>query len=73
MAYYVSPMQDTIEWRVETYCEKAEDLSAKVCKVLGIVRHNSLRLLKLVNDILDVIRLEEGIAQPDKQAIIILF
>lgn len=48
----LAPVQDLLEGR--------EQLSERVRARLQAVRDNALRLLKLVNDLLDVIRLEEG-------------
>ncbi len=42
-------------------------LPDKVAEVLGLVRSNGLRLLKLVNDLLEVIRLEEGKFELEKR------
>ncbi len=48
----LAPVQELLQgsWR----------LPDAVATRLGVVRNNALRLLKLVNDLLDVIRLEEG-------------
>jgi len=48
----LAPVQDLLEGR--------ERLPDRVAYKLVAVRDNALRLLKLVNDLLDVIRLEEG-------------
>lgn len=48
----LAPIEDLLQGR--------ERLSDRLAGALGIVRGNALRLLKLVNDLLDVIRLEEG-------------
>ena len=48
----LAPVQDLLEGR--------ERLSDRVAGRLSAVRDNALRLLKLVNDLLDVLRLEEG-------------
>jgi signal transduction histidine kinase len=48
----LSPVQDLLESQTP--------LTDKVASALGVVRNNALRLLKLVNDLLDVIRLEEA-------------
>lgn len=48
----LSPVQDLLESQTA--------LPDKIASALGMVRNNALRLLKLVNDLLDVIRLEEG-------------
>ena len=45
---------------VEDLMRKAEELPSKVREALGLARQNALRLLKLINDLLDTIRLEEG-------------
>lgn len=42
-------------------------LPENVAEVLGLVRSNGLRLLKLVNDLLEVIRLEEGKFELEKR------
>jgi len=54
----LAPVQELLEggWR----------LPDAVAGRLGIVRNNGMRLLKLVNDLLDVIRLEEGKSSLDK-------
>lgn len=48
----LAPVQDLLQG--------SRRLPDKIAGSLGIVRSNALRLLKLVNDLLDVIRLEEG-------------
>lgn len=45
---------------VEEILSSAAGITDRVAVRLGVVRDNCLRLLKLVNDLLDVIRLEEG-------------
>jgi signal transduction histidine kinase len=45
---------------VEDLLQGGQRLSDKVAIPLGIVRSNALRLLKLVNELLELIRLEEG-------------
>jgi signal transduction histidine kinase len=54
---------------VEELLSSAAALSDRVAVRLGVVRDNSLRLLKLVNDLLDVIRLEEGKEALDCKAV----
>lgn len=44
-------------------------LADRIASRLGVVRDNALRLLKLVNDLLDVIRLEEGKERLERKAI----
>lgn len=48
----LAPIQDLLQ--------KKNQLSSKAIKFLDTARNNALRLLKLVNDLLDVVRLEEG-------------
>ncbi|MCH6257206.1 ATP-binding protein [Puniceicoccaceae bacterium K14] len=48
----LSPIQDLLR--------KPESLSDRAAELIATARDNSLRLLKLVNDLLEVIRLEEG-------------
>lgn len=57
----LSPVQDLLS--------EEENLPEKINRVLFGVRENGLRLLKLVNDLLDVIRLEEGRMQLKQQPI----
>ena len=45
---------------VEKLLQEAHTLPPKVYKAAELIMHNALRLLKLVNDILDLIRMEEG-------------
>src|SRR5699024_96008 len=44
----------------ERLLQEYRDLPKEVMRQLGMMRQNSLRLLRLVNDLLDIIRLEEG-------------
>lgn len=53
----LSPVQDLLN--------SDADLSPRVRKILHISHRNALRLLKLVNDLLEVIRIEEGKSQLD--------
>ena len=48
----IAPVQDLLEGR--------ERLPDRLASKLATVKDNALRLLKLVNDLLDIIRLEEG-------------
>jgi signal transduction histidine kinase len=48
----LSPIQDLLE--------SHSGIPEKVAFALGTIKGNALRLLKLVNDLLDIIRLEEG-------------
>jgi len=59
----LSPVQDILETH--------RHLSERVSTALGTVRNNALRLLKLVNDLLDVIRLEEGKFELEKTPVVI--
>lgn len=47
--------------------EEHRDLPGRVVRRLELMRQNSLRLLHLVNDLLDVIRLEEGRADLERR------
>ncbi|KEZ78690.1 ATP-binding protein [Salinisphaera hydrothermalis] len=47
--------------------EERESLPEPAVRRLDLIRQNSLRLLRLVNDLLDVIRLEEGRADLDRR------
>lgn len=55
----LAPVQDLLQ--------SGAQLPEKVADVLGLVRSNGLRLLKLVNDLLEVIRLEEGKFELEKR------
>ncbi len=59
----LSPVQDILE--------RQTHLPDKLAETLATVRNNSLRLLKLVNDLLDVIRLEEGKAKLQQEPVLI--
>ncbi len=52
---------------VESLLQRRERLSDSVAGQLDIVRQNGLRLLRLVNDLLEVIRLEEGRLELDRR------
>lgn len=52
---------------VQDLLQSGAQLPEKVADVLGLVRSNGLRLLKLVNDLLEVIRLEEGKFELEKK------
>lgn len=54
---------------LEDLLQSPERLPDRFAGALGIARSNALRLLKLVNDLLDVIRLEEGKTEFDRQPI----
>lgn len=45
---------------VENLLQPGNDLSDPTRKTLELVRQNGLRLLRLINDLLDIVRLEEG-------------
>ncbi len=45
---------------VETLLSRGEELDARVHEGLILVHRNALRLLKLINDLLDLMRLEQG-------------
>lgn len=45
---------------VEKLLQESHSLPPKIYKAAELIMHNALRLLKLVNDILDLIRLEES-------------
>lgn len=45
----------------ETLLSKAESLEAKVHQGLMLIHRNTLRLLKLINDLLDLTRLDQGV------------
>lgn len=49
--------------------EEHRELPRRVVYRLELIRQNSLRLLRLVNDLLDVIRLEEGRVDLDRQTL----
>jgi len=59
----LSPAQDILESKVR--------LPDKVGSALGTIRNNALRLLKLVNDLLDVMRLEEGKHELEKAPVFV--
>ncbi len=48
----LSPVQDILR--------DPKDLGPRVARVLEVVHQNGLRLLKLINDLLELVRLEEG-------------
>ncbi|MDN5871715.1 MAG: ATP-binding protein, partial [Nitrococcus sp.] len=54
---------------VEDLLQKRVDLTPAVANHLDIVRSNALRLLGLVNDLLDILRLEQGRAKLDRQPV----
>lgn len=54
---------------VEDILQRRQELAPKVAEQLEVVRQNSLRLLRLVNDLLEVIRLEEGRLELERQPI----
>lgn len=60
----LSPVQDLLQSSIA--------LPDKVAEVLGYVRGNGLRLLKLVNNLLEIIRLEEGKIVLEKQPLDII-
>ena len=49
--------------------QEQHTLPARTIRRLDLIRQNSLRLLRLVNDLLDVIRLEEGRADLDRRSV----
>ncbi|MFW6119041.1 MAG: ATP-binding protein [Planctomycetota bacterium] len=52
---------------VQKLLERPTGLSEAIGQVLETVRGNALRLLRLINDLLEVIRLEEGAVQVDRE------
>lgn len=52
---------------VEDLLQKSKELPTAVTGQLEIIRSNALRLLRLVNDLLEVIRLEEGRVKLDRR------
>ncbi|MDN5849026.1 MAG: ATP-binding protein [Nitrococcus sp.] len=54
---------------VEDLLQKRDGIPAAVANYLDIIRSNALRLLRLVNDLLEVIRLEEGSVKLDRQPV----
>jgi signal transduction histidine kinase len=54
---------------VEGLLQQRETLTPHLAGQLELVRQNALRLLRLVNDLLDVIRLEEGRLQLERRPI----
>lgn len=46
---------------VETLLSRSDNLDAKVHEALLLIHANSLRLLKLINDLLDLTRLDQGV------------
>lgn len=52
---------------VEDLLQKRDAIPSAVANQLDIIRGNSLRLLRLVNDLLEVIRLEEGRVKLDRR------
>jgi signal transduction histidine kinase len=57
----LSPMQDLLR--------RKEGLSSEVCDTLDLVQQNAFRLLKLINDLLEVVRLENGGAEFNPQPV----
>lgn len=57
---------------LEDLLSGSERLSDRIAGALGIARNNALRLLKLVNDLLDVIRLEEGYSELAREPVNII-
>jgi len=58
----LSPIQDLLH---------KQNISNEVNNTLSMVKDNALRLLKLVNDLLEIVRLEEGKTQLNKVPIIL--
>jgi signal transduction histidine kinase len=52
---------------LERLLQEPRDLPGRVARQLEMMRENGLRLLRLVNDLLDVIRLEEGQTYLERQ------
>lgn len=57
----ISPIQDLLRQK--------ESISSRVRDALDMVQQNALRLLKLINDLLEIVRLEEGKAEMKQQPI----
>ena len=57
----ISPIEDLLR--------EGDDLLDSTREKLSVARKNSLRLLKLINDLLEIIRLDEGKVQPDSKPI----
>ena len=57
---------------VEDLLRSGEPLPDRISGALGVARSNALRLLKLVNDLLDVIRLEEGRTELEREPLNII-
>ena len=57
----ISPLEDLLR--------QGERLSVEARQVLTMAKENALRLLKLINDLLEVVRLEEGRAELHREAI----
>ncbi|HYW76242.1 MAG TPA: HAMP domain-containing sensor histidine kinase, partial [Gammaproteobacteria bacterium] len=57
---------------LEDLLSGSERLPDRIAGALGIARSNALRLLKLVNDLLDVIRLEEGRTELEREPLNII-
>ncbi|MGD8429829.1 MAG: histidine kinase dimerization/phospho-acceptor domain-containing protein, partial [Ectothiorhodospiraceae bacterium] len=54
---------------VEDMLERRSELPEAVAERLGLIRTNAVRLLRLVNDLLEVIRLEEGRVELERRPI----
>jgi signal transduction histidine kinase len=57
----ISPLEEVLR--------SAASLPEKMCDALSTARQNGLRLLKLISDLLDIVRLEEGRAQLRRESI----